>query len=149
MTIVIRDARLQDAAEIASLMCSLGYETSSTQMASRLDKIARHPDYISFVAITSGRTIGFLALSFGLFYERDGSYARIVALSVAPEAQRSGIGRALVARAEKVACDRGAVACYVNSGLQRHAAHAFYEQLGYIHKGSSFSKSISSEVEIF
>lgn len=145
MVMIIRDASLKDAAEIAGLMCNLGYETSPAQMASRLEAISLHPDYISFVAIKSGRTVGFLALSFGLFYERDGSYARIVALSVAPEAQRCGIGSALVAKAEQIARERGAVSCYVNSGLHRKAAHAFYEQAGYIHKSQSFSKTFGKQ----
>ena len=139
----VRRTTPDDAAAVADLMGSLGYPTSPEQMAARLDATSRHADYVSLVAVNGSRPVGFLALAFGLFYERDGSYARIVALSVAPDAQRGGVGGALVAEAEQIARERGAIVCFVNSGTARTAAHAFYERHGYAHRGKAFYKALA------
>ncbi len=46
----IRDAELDDAAELAALMCELGYETKRTEMETRLKLILSNPGYKTFVA---------------------------------------------------------------------------------------------------
>ena len=86
--------------------------------------------------------VGLLGLAFGLYYEYSGSYARIVALSVATEMQGRGIGGYLVAAAESVAKARGALTCIVNSGLQRAEAHSFYENHGFSCRGKAFYKRL-------
>jgi GNAT superfamily N-acetyltransferase len=141
--IQVRRTTLDDAGAVADLMCSLGYPTSAQQMAARLEATSRHADYVSLLAVNGSRSVGFLALAFGLFYERDGTYARIVALSVASDSQRCGVGAALVAEAERIARERGAIMCLVNSGLPRAGAHSFYEGRGYAHKGKAFYKTLA------
>ena len=39
----IRDAELNDAPDLAALMCELGYETKRTEMERRLDLILSNP----------------------------------------------------------------------------------------------------------
>ena len=115
----IRRARAADVAAIASLMTHLGYHTTADQMRRRMQRISVDKDYVSLVAAEENVVVGFLGLVFGLHYEHDGIYARIVALSVAPGAQGRGVGRKLLAVAEEIATSRGALTCIVNSGLQR------------------------------
>ncbi len=136
---------LDDAPAVAALMGSLGYETAESEMRTRMQTIAAHPDYVSLVAADNDRVIGFLGLAFGLYYERTGVYARIVALSVALNAQGKGVGGALVNAAEDVARSRNALACLVNSGVHRLSAHKFYEQLGFSPKGKAFYKSLTND----
>lgn len=138
----IRRARDADVAAIASLVTHLGYQTTAEQMRRRLRRIATDKNYVSLVAAEQDSVLGFLGLTFGLYYEFEGLYARIIALSVAPEAQKRGVGKKLVAAAEEIASSRGAINCIVNSGLQRAPAHRFYEALGFSWQGKAFYKLI-------
>jgi GNAT superfamily N-acetyltransferase len=138
----IRKARVADVAGIASLMTHLGYQTTVEQMCRRMRRIAADKDYVSLVAAEENSVLGFLGLAFGLYYEHDGTYARILALSVAPRAQRRGLGKKLMAVAEEIAKSRGAISCIVNSGLQRASAHRFYEALGFSWQGKALYKPL-------
>jgi predicted N-acetyltransferase YhbS len=138
----IRKANDDDVAAIASLMTYLGYPTTAAQMRNRLQRMAVDRNYANLVAVDEGKVVGFVGLAFGTYYEHDGSYVRIAALAVAPEAQRKGIGKKLVAAAEELANARGAITCIVNSGLQRDQAHRFYEGLGFFWKSKAFYKPL-------
>ena len=106
----IREATLEDAPVVASLITSLGYETTEEEMRIRMHDISASQGYVSLVATDQQRVVGFLGLAFGLYYERTGSYARIVALAVAPDVQGEGVGSSLVRAAEEVARSRKALA---------------------------------------
>jgi GNAT superfamily N-acetyltransferase len=93
---------------VAALITTLGYPTSYDEMAERLRATGAHLDYRGLVAVDQRRVLGFLGMTFGLFYERNGSYARVVALSIAAEARGTGVGRRLVSSAEEIAATRGA-----------------------------------------
>ena len=64
-----------------------------------------------------------------------------MALAVAPDYQRRGVGRLLVEVAESRLAQRGARVLVVSSGNQRADAHAFYESLGYRFTGRRYKKS--------
>jgi hypothetical protein len=54
-------------------------------------------------------------------------------------------GPGLGARAaETIARERGALACIVNSGVQRVDAHRFYEKQGFTARGKAFYKALAS-----
>ena len=139
----IRDATNEDAAAIAVLITQLGYATTEEEMRRRLQRIGADAQYVSLVALEHTTVVGFLGLAFGLHYEYDGSYARIVALSVAPHMQGKGIGTGLVAAAENIARSRGALMCIVNSGTQRTQTHEFYEKRGFSWRSKGFYKSLN------
>lgn len=141
--IKIGHATLEDAPAVAALITSLGYETAENEMRMRLQTVSAHRDYISLVATDEEAVVGFLGLTFGLYYERPGSYARIVALSVAPNVRGKGVGRVLVSAAEDLAKSRNALECVVNSGGHRLEAHKFYETLGFSPRGKAFYKSLT------
>ena len=56
----IRDAELNDASELAVLMCELGYETKRTEMETRLKLILSNPAYKTFVATMDGCVCGMI-----------------------------------------------------------------------------------------
>ena len=140
----IRRARDADAPAIASLITHLGYPTTAEQMRRRLRRISTDQNYVSLVAAERDYVLGFLGLTFGLYYERDGFYGRIIALSVAPEARMRGVGTKLLTAAEEIASSRGAIDCIVNSGLQRAPAHRFYEARGFSWQAKAFYKPLRS-----
>ena len=139
----IRDATDEDAAAVAVLITQLGYPTTEQQMRHRLQRVGADAQYVSLVALDQAEVVGFLGLAFGLHYEYDGSYARIVALSVAPQMQGKGVGTALVTAAENIARSRGALTCIVNSGIHRTETHAFYEKRGFSWRSKAFYKPLA------
>ena len=137
-----RDAELNDAAELAVLMCELGYETKRAEMETRLKLILSNPAYKTFVAIMDGCLCGMIGTFTYPSYEHNDSGGRILALVTSSAARRRGIGRALVATAEKDFAQRGVSRVALDTRLTREDAHKFYESLGYERNGWRFVKQL-------
>ena len=138
----IRDAELDDAAELAVLMCELGYETKRTEMETRLKLILSNPGYKTFVATIDGCICGMIGTLTYPSYEHNDASGRILALVTASTARRRGIGRALIATVEKDFAQRGIRRVSLDTRLTREDAHTFYESLGYERNGWRFVKQL-------
>jgi ribosomal protein S18 acetylase RimI-like enzyme len=138
----IRDAELNDAAELAVLMRELGYETKRAEMEARLKLILSNPAYKTFVAIMDGCVCGMIGTLTYPSYEHNDPGARILALVTLSAARRRGIGRALIATAEKDLAQRGIRRVALDTRLTREDAHKFYESLGYERNGWRFVKQL-------
>jgi ribosomal protein S18 acetylase RimI-like enzyme len=138
----IRDAGSDDALELAVLMCQLGYETKQTEMEARLKLILSNPAYKTFVAILDGCVCGMIGTLTYTSYEHNDRSGRILALVALSEARRRGIGRALIATAEKDFAQRGIRRVALDTRLTREDAHKFYESLGYERNGWRFVKQL-------
>jgi ribosomal protein S18 acetylase RimI-like enzyme len=139
----IRDAELDDAAELAALMCELGYETKPAEMETRLKLILSNPAYKTFVAIMDGSICGMIGTVICPSYEHNDPGGRILALVISVAARRRGVGRALVATAEKDFAQRGICRVALDTRLTREDAHKFYESLGYERNGWRFVKQLA------
>jgi ribosomal protein S18 acetylase RimI-like enzyme len=139
----IRDAELGDAAQLAALMCELGYETDHTEMETRLKSILSNPTYKTFVAIMDGSVRGMIGTVTYPSYEHNDPGGRILALVTSSATRRLGIGRALIAAAEKDFVQRGIKRVALNTQLSREDAHKFYESLGYERHGWRFVKQLA------
>jgi ribosomal protein S18 acetylase RimI-like enzyme len=142
-SIRIRDAELNDAAELAVLMCELGYETDHTEMETRLKLILSNPAYKTFVSILDGSVCGMIGTVAYPSYEHNDPGGRILALVTSSAMRRRGIARALVATAEKDFAQRGVKRIALNTQLTRQDAHKFYESLGYERNGWRFVKQLA------
>jgi ribosomal protein S18 acetylase RimI-like enzyme len=142
VAVLIRDANLSDASELAVLMCELGYDTKRTEMETRLKLILSNPAYKTFVAIMDGRLCGMIGTFMYPSYEHNDPGGRILALVTSSTARRRGIGRALVATAEKDFAQRGVARVALDTRLTREDAHKFYESLGYERNGWRFVKQL-------
>jgi ribosomal protein S18 acetylase RimI-like enzyme len=138
----IREADLKDAAELAVLMCELGYETEGTEMEARLRLILSNPTYKTFVAVVDGCVCGMIGTIICQSYEHNDPSGRILALVTLRSARRRGIGRALIATAERDFAQRGVTRVALNTQLTREDAHGFYESLGYERNGWRFVKNL-------
>jgi ribosomal protein S18 acetylase RimI-like enzyme len=138
----IRDAELDDAAELAALMCELGYETKRTEMETRLKLILSNPGYKTFVATMDGCICGMIGTLTYPSYEHNDASGRILVLVTASTARRRGIGRALIATVEKDFAQRGIRRVSLDTRLTREDAHTFYESLGYERNGWRFVKQL-------
>jgi ribosomal protein S18 acetylase RimI-like enzyme len=139
----IRDAELNDTAELAVLMRELGYETKRAEMEARLKLILSNPAYKTFVAIMDGCVCGMIGTLTYPSYEHNNPGARILALVTLSAVRRRGIGRALIATAEKDLAQRGIRRVALDTRLTREDAHKFYESLGYERNGWRFVKELS------
>jgi ribosomal protein S18 acetylase RimI-like enzyme len=136
----IRDAELNDAPELAALMCELGYQTDRTEMETRLELILSNSGYKTFVAIMDGSVCGMIGTLTYPSYEHNDASGRILALVTSNTARRRGIGRALIATAEKDFAQRGIRRVSMDTRLTREDAHKFYQLLGYERNGWRFVK---------
>ena len=140
--ITIRDAEWNDAPELAVPTRELGYETKQAEMESRLKLILSNPAYKTFVAIMDGRVCGMIGTLTYTSYEHNDRSGRILALVTLSEARQRGIGRALIATAEKDFAQRGIRRVALDARLTREDAHKFYVSLGYERNGWRFVKQL-------
>ena len=140
--VVVRKAELADAAALASLMCELGYETRTAEMEMRLEPIIENSHYRTFVAVSSGKICGMIGTFCYYSYEHNDVGGRIIALVVSDGMRRRGIGRELIAAAEKDFAQRNITRVSLNTRFARESAHTFYEGLGYTRTGFRFTKNL-------
>jgi ribosomal protein S18 acetylase RimI-like enzyme len=139
----IRGAELSDAPELAALMCQLGYKTNRAEMEGRLKLILSDPAYKTFVAVMNGSVCAMIGTLTHRSYEHNDPSGRIIALVTLSTARRRGIGRALIATAEKDFAQREIRRVALDTRLTREDAHKFYESLGYERNGWRFVKQLS------
>jgi GNAT superfamily N-acetyltransferase len=141
--VTIREAVEEDTPSIATLLTELGYPSTVAEMRRRLVTIGNDANYRTFVAEVAQTVVGLAGVGIAPYYERDGTYGRLLILAVAERYRRRGIGRALVDSAEAWSAAHGATLMLVNSGRHRHDAHRFYERAGYVSTGVRFVKDLS------
>jgi ribosomal protein S18 acetylase RimI-like enzyme len=136
---------MKDAAALAQLMCELGYETTTAEMRQRLKSILSDAHYRTFIAELDNQIAGMIGTLTLQSYEHDDAGGRILTLVTFNRARRRGIGRALIARAEKDFAQRGIWRVALDTRLTREDAHKFYESLGYQRNGWRFIKQLSAD----
>lgn len=138
--VILREARYEDSIELAYLMGELGYPTKPEEMTERLETLLPNPAYACFVASVNDQVIGMIGLTKGIYFEKNGCYARISALVVSEEFRGNGIGKQLVHYGEEWAKEQGCTAILLNSGKHRTDTHEFYRSLDYDDTGLRFIK---------
>lgn len=128
--VLVRPARPEDAPALAALAGELGYPVDAAALAGRLAVALGDPDRVVFAAEVDGRVAGWIDVAERRPIQEVRS-AEIGGLVVTRDLQRSGIGRGLVAAAERWAADRGLASITVRSRSTRDGAHAFYRSLGF------------------
>ena len=136
-SIEVRPATDADAAELAVLLSQLGYPADAVTLPARLARLRATGDD-ALVAVCDGAVAGLATLHYRERLHADPPVAQLTALVVHRDWRGRGIGKALVAVAERWARDLGAEALVVTTALHRLDAHAFYERLGYRHTGRRY-----------
>ncbi|WBB58159.1 GNAT family N-acetyltransferase [Streptomyces sp. WMMC500] len=141
MVMRIRAARGSDASAVNELLGQLGYpQDGRAATARRIRTWAADPSGAVYVAEAGDDLLGVIAVHVCPFFERDGSWGRIVALVVSDRARGCGVGSHLVAAAESFAVTRGCLRMEVTSGDRRRAAHEFYRSRGYAGQAGESSR---------
>src|SRR6266511_2382221 len=147
MKVTIRSATPEDAGAIAGCLTALGYGTSGTLVAAKLSVTADSSVDTALVAeYASAGIAGVVSVHVLPLFHAAGNLARLTALAVRPDHHRLGVGRALVAAAERFAWEHQCGRVEVTSGDHRENAHAFYQALGYSVDERRFIKHRSQAV---
>jgi len=128
--VVLRPAAPTDAEAIATLFTDEGYPAGPSDILARLGRFAS-ADARVIVAEHDGALLGFIAIHALPRFEHDDSIVRILALVVDAGARERGVGRTLMAEAERVGREMGAAFVEVTAGHHRPEAFHLYELLGY------------------
>lgn len=128
--ITIRPGEPADAPAIAALFTDEGYPAGPSDIRTRLTRFASSTSRV-VVAEHEGAILGFIAVHALPRFEHDDWILRIVALVVDAGARERGVGRALMAEAERIAAEVGATFVEVTAGHHRPEARHLYESLGY------------------
>jgi GNAT superfamily N-acetyltransferase len=123
-------ARTSDAGTIAQLTAQLGYDLAEKDAVDRLSRILARDDQRFFVADIGNRVTGWVHVVLVEYVDAE-AFALIGGLVVDSDHRRSGVGRALMGRAEDWARERGCSMVRLSSTVARTAAHRFYENIGY------------------
>jgi GNAT superfamily N-acetyltransferase len=140
---VIREVKSTDASFISQLIGELGYPSNPQQMRNRLLRIERDPTFRTFVCEVSGNIVGVVGIRVGSSYHTDSVDAHILILIVTAKFRRNGIGKLLVAAAEKWAVRQGATRVFVTSQIDQKDALEFCEKKNYLHTGHRFTKEFT------
>lgn len=129
----LRLAHTADAPAVNELLHQLGYpQAGVAATASRIQAWDADPASAAYVADADGDLLGLVAVHVCPFFERAGSWGRIVALVVSDHVRGQGVGGQLVTAAESFAASRGCVGMEVTSADRRQDAHEFYRRRGYL-----------------
>jgi ribosomal protein S18 acetylase RimI-like enzyme len=128
--ISVRVASAEDAPAIASLFTDEGYPAGSSDIRDRLVHFDS-PHSQVLIAEREGAILGFIAVHAMPRFEHDDWILRILALVVDAGARERGVGRALMAEAERIGNEVGAAFVELTAGHHRPEARHLYESLGY------------------
>lgn len=120
-----------DSATVAELLVQLGYAADPVAVRDRVARWTADDSSAAFVWEDEGEVLGVIAVHVCPWFEKEGNWARIVALVVAETTRGRGVGRALMSAAERFARQNGCKAVELTSRNTRTDAHAFYHRLGF------------------
>lgn len=129
-TMTIRPAEAGDAEAIAALFTDEGYPAGPSDIVARLERFGSEHSRV-VIAEHEGVLLGFIALHALPRFEHDDRILRVLALVVDAGARERGVGRRLMAEAERIAAELGAAFVEVTSGHHRPDARRLYESVGY------------------
>jgi len=127
----IRPVTREDAAAVAALSGQLGYPVAAEAIAARLERLLGRDDQLVLAAVAAdGELAGWIHAAEQDLVEAE-RRCEILGLVVDGRRRRGGIGRGLVAEAERWAAGRGLRQMSVRSNVAREESHPFYEAQGY------------------
>jgi ribosomal protein S18 acetylase RimI-like enzyme len=136
----VRDARIGDAADVATLLDLLGYPCTRAEAADRIAMVLADPRQRLLIAEIGGHACALAGMDLRYSLVRGTEQARITALVVAPDCERQGVGRRLLREVEAIARQAGAARIEVTSAASREGAQAFYHGCGFADGARHFVK---------
>lgn len=150
-SLIYREVQVADASFLVPLMEQLGYPIDPTIMRENIQTYIQLPNQKAWVAEKSGQIVGCIAVAITNYFHRPRSFLRVIAMIVDEQERRSGIGKNLMALAEKFALDQGCSHIELTSGMHREklGSHEFYRSLGYTEINNTkkyFAKKLTGDL---
>jgi GNAT superfamily N-acetyltransferase len=143
---MIRRAEASDAQALSELLTQLGYPSSVSEIAGRLEALRAFPRAVALVAVNGfGEVIGLVTGHLFPSIHDNQPVAWLTTLVVLEDARGAGVGSSLVTQIEEWATQNGAKRLAVTSAIHREEAHAFYEKRDYERTGVRFGKRLSPD----
>ena len=127
---IIRKIRLADAVSAAQLSAEFGYPTSIETIEQRIAALQNRSDHIVFIACIVETAVGWIDVGIVHHFQSE-PYGEIGGFVVAEKYRSTGIGKQLIAQAERWMQEQGLRRALVRSQIVREAAHRFYLREGY------------------
>lgn len=151
MSSIVRAAVADDWPAIARLLVELGRGVAEGTAGDPTHRMhfaghLRRLESVTLVAEKDGNVVGVIDME---YHQRLGDHrpqARVNDLVVTEPARRSGLGGALLAKAETLARKRGCFRMTLVTASWREATIAFYERAGWQSYGSWFVKPLGDDV---
>ncbi len=128
---MIRKAEMKDYLDIARLSGVLGYPISEVAVKKNLARILKDADHEFLVFELGERVTAFIEAEIYAPVYAEQVMLNVLGLVVDEKNQGQGIGAQLLNALEEKAKAREIKVIRLNSGVQRHEAHEFYEHQGY------------------
>ncbi|BAL50190.1 GNAT family N-acetyltransferase [Lactococcus lactis] len=128
---MIRKAEMKDYLDIARLSGVLGYPISEAAVKKNLARILKDVDHEFLVFELGERVTAFIEAEIYAPVYAEQVMLNVLGLVVDEKNQGQGIGAQLLNALEEKAKAREIKVIRLNSGVQRHEAHQFYEHQGY------------------
>ena len=129
-TMTLRPAVPSDAEAIATLFTDEGYPAGPSDIVARLERFESAGARV-VVAEHDDAMLGFIAFAAIPRFEHNDWIVRVVALVVDAGARERGVGRTLLAEADRFGREIGAAFVELTAGHHRPEARRLYESLGY------------------
>lgn len=144
---LITEATLDDLPAILELYADAGIDSGHqlplVEAQTIFRRLRSYPDYKIYVARDEHRIAGSFALLIMDNLGHQGTPAGVVeAVAVRPQAQRKGIGKAMMEFAKTRCREAGCYKLALSSNIKRTHAHDFYKYLGFEQHGYSFHVEI-------
>jgi len=137
----IESAKYEHAEKISNLMLELGYATTRELIEIKLQFVSNSDLDEVFVAAENNEIVGVISCHLTTLFHVAGMCGRITSLVVDKNVRGSGIGQALVEKADCYFIENNCVKAEVTSGDHRKGAHQFYINQGYAEDQRRFIKT--------
>ncbi|KZK41617.1 GNAT family N-acetyltransferase [Lactococcus cremoris] len=128
---MIRKVEMRDVSDITRLAGVLGYPISESIVKNNMSRILNDEKQEFLVFDNGNQVVGFIeAETYDAVYSKEIMF-NVLGLVVDAQEQGHEIGAQLLSALEENAKSRGINVIRLNSGVQRHEAHQFYEHQGY------------------
>ncbi|MDM5144746.1 Aminoalkylphosphonate N-acetyltransferase [Lactococcus lactis] len=128
---MIRKVEMRDVSDITRLAGVLGYPISESIVKNNMSRILNDEKQEFLVFDNGNQVVGFIeAETYDTVYSKEIMF-NVLGLVVDDQEQGQGIGAQLLNALEEKAKAREIKVIRLNSGVQRHEAHQFYEHQGY------------------
>ncbi|MBV9813028.1 MAG: GNAT family N-acetyltransferase [Acetobacteraceae bacterium] len=135
-TVAVRPFAERDMDKARDLLRQLGSDLDGDEVRRRVLPVTADPNHTVMVAERAGTVVGLCHMFARPALEKPPE-AYVQALVVDAACRGGGIGRVLMAAAERWALDRGFDSVALASNVSRTEAHAFYAEIGYRHVATS------------